>query len=73
MGDSKSSAYRDAGVDYGVLDEGKRGALSEALSTSGLLALSEGRAVDESRGEPAFVFEAAGRLLAFVVEGLGTK
>ena len=32
-----------------------------------------GRAVDESRGEPAFVFEAGGQTLAFVVEGLGTK
>src|SRR5207245_6941940 len=28
---------------------------------------------DESRGEPAFVFEAGGQTLAFVVEGLGTK
>src|SRR5207302_297067 len=37
------------------------------------LAASGGRALDESRGEPAFVFEAGGRLLAFVVEGLGTK
>ena len=68
-----SEAYRSAGVDYETLDAGKRSALSEALVTSGLLSAVGGRALDESRGEPAFVFEAAGRLLAFVVEGLGTK
>lgn len=68
-----SDAYRSAGVDYETLDAGKRSALSEALATSGLLSAAGGRALDESRGEPAFVFEAAGRLMAFVVEGLGTK
>ena len=68
-----ADAYRAAGVDYQALDAGKRNALTEALATSGLLAASGGRALDESRGEPAFVFEVAGRLLAFVVEGLGTK
>ena len=68
-----SDAYRSAGVDYETLDAGKRSALSEALATSALLTAAGGRAVDESRGEPAFVFEAAGRQLAFVVEGLGTK
>jgi phosphoribosylformylglycinamidine cyclo-ligase len=68
-----SDAYRSAGVDYETLDAGKRSALSEALATSGLLSAAGGRALDESRGEPAFVFEAGGRLLAFVVEGLGTK
>jgi phosphoribosylformylglycinamidine cyclo-ligase len=68
-----SAAYRAAGVDYHALDAGKRNALTEALATSGLLAASGGRAVDESRGEPAFVFEASGQTLAFVVEGLGTK
>jgi phosphoribosylformylglycinamidine cyclo-ligase len=68
-----SDAYRSAGVDYQTLDAGKRGALGEALATSGLLSIAGGRALDESRGEPAFVFEAGGRLMAFVVEGLGTK
>ena len=68
-----SEAYRSAGVDYDTLDAGKRSALRQALATSGLLRAAGGRALDESRGEPAFVFEAAGRLLAFVVEGLGTK
>jgi phosphoribosylformylglycinamidine cyclo-ligase len=32
-----------------------------------------GRAIDESRGEPAFVFELEDTTMAFVVEGLGTK
>src|ERR1700759_722019 len=69
----EGSAYRAAGVDYDALDAGKRNALTEALATSGLLAASGGRAVDESRGEPAVVFEAGGQTLAVVVEGLGTK
>jgi phosphoribosylformylglycinamidine cyclo-ligase len=70
---SEGASYRSAGVDYEVLDAGKRLALSHALSTSGLLEARGGRAVDRSRGEPAFVFELDGRTLAFVVEGLGTK
>jgi phosphoribosylformylglycinamidine cyclo-ligase len=66
-------AYAEAGVDYDALDEGKRAALARALATSSLLAHRGGAAHDESRGEPAFVFAFAGRHLAFVVEGLGTK
>jgi phosphoribosylformylglycinamidine cyclo-ligase len=69
----RSDAYSSAGVDYDTLDAGKRSALTEAVATSGLLSAHGGRAVDESRGEPAFVFEAGGQTLAFVVEGLGTK
>jgi phosphoribosylformylglycinamidine cyclo-ligase len=65
--------YRDAGVDYETLDAGKRLAIAGALSTSSLLSARGGRALDASRGEPAFVFELDGRTLAFVVEGLGTK
>jgi phosphoribosylformylglycinamidine cyclo-ligase len=67
------SAYSSAGVDYEALDAGKRSALAEAMATSGLLGTLGGRAVDGSRGEPAFVFELEGRAFAFVVEGLGTK
>jgi phosphoribosylformylglycinamidine cyclo-ligase len=74
MSDDRATAsYRDAGVDYDALDAGKRLAIAKALSTSGLLAARGGRALDASRGEPAFVFELDGRALAFVVEGLGTK
>jgi phosphoribosylformylglycinamidine cyclo-ligase len=67
------ATYRDAGVDYETLDEGKRLAMAHALSTSALLSARGGRAIDASRGEPAFAFELDGRTLAFVVEGLGTK
>jgi phosphoribosylformylglycinamidine cyclo-ligase len=67
-------SYSSTGVDYEALDAGKRRALAAALSTSGLLtARPGGRAVDLSRGEPAFVFEFAGQTLALVLEGLGTK
>ena len=66
-------SYRAAGVDYEALDAGKRAAMTQALATSSLLPGRGARAFDESRGEPAFLFEIAGRRLAFVVEGLGTK
>jgi phosphoribosylformylglycinamidine cyclo-ligase len=68
-----SADYKAAGVDYGALDEGKRQAMARALATSSLLVARGGRALDASRGEPAFVFDFGGRALAFVVEGLGTK
>lgn len=71
--DHRSSAYSSAGVDYNSLDAGKRAALSEALSTSALLAAHGGRAIDQSRGAPAFVFELGDRAFAFVLETLGTK
>jgi phosphoribosylformylglycinamidine cyclo-ligase len=60
-------------VDYHALDAGKRDALGEALATSELLHANGGRALDESRGEPAFVFEIDGRTFGFVLECLGTK
>jgi phosphoribosylformylglycinamidine cyclo-ligase len=72
MGEPGAS-YRAAGVDYAALDAGKRLAMAKALSTSGLLAAHGGRAIDASRGEPAFVFELGEQTFAFVVEGLGTK
>jgi phosphoribosylformylglycinamidine cyclo-ligase len=68
-----AASYRAAGVDYETLDAGKRLAIAGALSTSALLQARGGRALDASRGEPAFVFELDGRAFAFVVEGLGTK
>lgn len=72
MGDA-ANAYSAAGVDYAALDAGKRSALTEALATSVLLESHGARAIDASRGQPAFVFELGGRSFAFVVEGLGTK
>jgi phosphoribosylformylglycinamidine cyclo-ligase len=71
--DHGATSYRAAGVDYGALDAGKRLAMARALSTSSLLSARDARALDASRGEPAFVFEFEGRAFAFVVEGLGTK
>jgi phosphoribosylformylglycinamidine cyclo-ligase len=71
--EGRSSAYSSAGVNYSALDAGKRNALTAALATSDLLGGKGARAVDESRGEPAFVFESGGQTLAFVLEGLGTK
>jgi len=69
----QGASYRAAGVDYDALDAGKRLAMAKALSTSALLGARGGRALDASRGEPAFAFELGGRTFAFVVEGLGTK
>jgi len=67
------SAYGAAGVDYVALDAGKRDALSAAASTSSLLHAKGGRAHDDSRGEPAFVFGIGDTTFGFVLEGLGTK
>jgi phosphoribosylformylglycinamidine cyclo-ligase len=69
----EGASYRAAGVDYEALDAGKRLAMAKALSTSPLLEARGGRALDASRGEPAFVFELGEQTFAFVVEGLGTK
>ena len=67
------TSYSDAGVDYGTLDAGKRSALTSALATSALSLARGARLDDDSRGEPAVVFEFAGRTMAMVLEGLGTK
>jgi phosphoribosylformylglycinamidine cyclo-ligase len=73
MGSDPRQSYRDAGVDYDALDAAKRLAMAEALATSAHLREHGASARDRSRGEPAFVFELAGRTFGFVVEGLGTK
>ena len=65
--------YRAAGVDYEGLDAAKRQAMAAALATSAQLSARGARALEDSRGEPAFAFELGGRTLALVVEGLGTK
>jgi len=71
--DRTESAYTKAGVDYDILDEGKRQALRAASATSHLLADHGGEADDASRGEPAFVFRHGNTTYASVLEGLGTK
>lgn len=68
-----SSTYGAVGVDYDVLDAAKRTAVAQALATSPMLHAHGGRALDQSRGETAFVFEHDGRTLAIVLECLGTK
>lgn len=65
--------YKEAGIDYEVLDAAKRLALEKALSTSPFLTANGGAAHDGSRGQSAFVFDIGGMTLALVVEGLGTK
>ena len=68
-----SDAYEKAGVDYYVLDRGKRLAIAEALATSSQLAKHGATADDGSRGEPAFLFHIDGHAYGFVLECLGTK
>jgi phosphoribosylformylglycinamidine cyclo-ligase len=70
---SEDNSYKEAGVDYDVLDAIKRQALMAALSTSPGLQSHRGSALDDSRGGPAFIFEVGGVLLATVQECLGTK
>jgi len=66
-------SYESAGVDYDLLDAGKRHSLAQALLTSGLAAGRGAHAVDASRGEPAFLFRLGDMHLAMVLECLGTK
>lgn len=68
-----SHTYRQAGVDYAVLDAGKRLAVKAALATSGHIEKRGGKVIEASRGESAFVFQAGDQTLALVLEGLGTK
>jgi phosphoribosylformylglycinamidine cyclo-ligase len=67
------SQYRSAGVDYDVLDAGKRTALEAAASSVGF-SVPRGATLDvRSFGEPASVIEIGGVTLATVLECLGTK
>ncbi len=76
MGSTKKRgdhAYRHAGVDYAVLDAGKRLAVRAAVATSAHIEKRGGSVNEASRGESAFVFQAGDQTLALVLEGLGTK
>jgi phosphoribosylformylglycinamidine cyclo-ligase len=66
-------SYKAAGVDYDVLDAGKRAAVARALESSEFSSGRGVRSLDESRGESAFVYQLGDRYLAQVMEGLGTK
>jgi phosphoribosylformylglycinamidine cyclo-ligase len=72
MADDQVS-YESVGVDYHVLDAGKRRSLAEALLTSRLAEARGARAMDDSRGEPAFVISIGDTHLGLVLECLGTK
>jgi hypothetical protein len=68
-----TGAYHSAGVDYELLDAGKRQAIAAALSTSSFAGSNDTFANDASRGEPAFTFTTNGLQMAMVMECLGTK
>jgi phosphoribosylformylglycinamidine cyclo-ligase len=72
MADEKIS-YGSVGVDYDLLDAGKRHSIAAALLTSGLAARRGAYPIDESRGEPAFLIRLGDAHLALVLECLGTK
>lgn len=65
--------YRQAGVDYDVLDAAKRKALKAAAGTHSHLNARGASAIAESVGEPAFLFRVDDLTLAIVLECLGTK
>lgn len=65
--------YAAAGVDYDVLDAGKRAAVSAAAQTTGYAASRGAVGNDASRGETAFCFQLGNQHLATVLECLGTK
>lgn len=66
-------SYKAAGVDYDVLDAGKRAAVAAALTSSTFAASRGVESLDASRGESAFVYKLGDRYMAQVMEGLGTK
>ena len=70
---SGHGAYAAAGVDYDVLDPGKRLAQEAARSTAEHLSRHEFSEVPGTRGESAYVIDAGPFYLAFLTEGLGTK
>lgn len=66
-------AYAAVGVDYDVLDPGKRLAQRLAAGTADQLARHELAEVSGTRGESAYVIDAGDHYLASLTEGLGTK
>jgi len=67
------SAYAAAGVDYDLLDPGKRLAQEAARATAEQLARHECSEVAGTRGESAYVVDVGPFYLATLTEGLGTK
>ena len=72
----QSMTYAGSGVDYAAMDPFKRAAQLAARETAGNISrLNDGdfREVEASRGESAYLIEAAKSYFAHVEEGLGTK
>ena len=65
--------YRDAGVDYDLIDPLKVAAQRAAASTATHLARHGFREVSESRGESAYVVDVGPFYIASIVECLGSK
>jgi len=70
---NEAVSYRQAGIDYDVLDAAKRFAAGLASGTVESLGEPDWRGVEASRGSTAYVFERDGVTLATVLECLGTK
>jgi phosphoribosylformylglycinamidine cyclo-ligase len=68
-----SLSYESSGVRYDELDAFKRACQQAASSTAGLLAAHGYHEPATTRGESAYLIEAADHFLAHVEEGLGTK
>lgn len=66
-------SYSSTGVNYENLDKIKRLAQSKAKQTSKNLENSGFKAIEESRGETAFVWDEGNSYKALVIESLGTK
>ncbi len=68
-----SLSYESSGVRYDQLDAFKRACQQAARKTAGALAAHGYAEPAETRGESAYLIEAADHFLAHVEEGLGTK
>jgi phosphoribosylformylglycinamidine cyclo-ligase len=69
----KKDSYAAAGVNYEVIDPGKKLAQTKALETAAALARRGQAEVGESRGESAYVVDIGDTYLSTVTEALGTK
>ncbi|MDR1281552.1 MAG: phosphoribosylformylglycinamidine cyclo-ligase [Opitutaceae bacterium] len=68
-----SLSYESSGVNYDQLDAFKRACQKAARTTAPLLSAHGYAEPENTRGESAFLIEAADHYLAHVEEGLGTK
>ena len=66
-------SYESSGVRYDQLDAFKRACQQAARTTAGVLAGHGYSEPSTTRGESAYLIEAADHFLAHVEEGLGTK